>query len=1498
MAGYRRLLERGLGRTVQMLKNLQTEKHVRDVASAGLVDSSWYLERYPDVADSNIDAITHFVIYGFHEGRDPRPDVSIAKFKREWEAPEFPDANKSIYGLIKWFKQVRGETVEDAEQTNSAAAAAIEVLQDSGLFNFKYYLRQYPEVASRLHGSSRDMGLAALRHYIEHGASEGRNPNPMFDTRYYLDRNPDVARSSINPLLHFATYGWAELRSPSPEFDTGWYYITNALEVGVEVNPLWHYLETDEGSRVRSRPSSPISPEDRHQLAAAVEELLESNTLSASRCNAVGCYLMKKGLAALAESCFRHGLSTNHDHGDCLAGLVRSLRKQGKWWQLADLLDSKMGLIAEDSSLLFSLGEARERMRQWSLASIAYSKALGCAPPDPDLHYRLGFCYEQLQSADQSAAHYSFAISLDTSLRASRFGIGVFHQKYGRWSAAAAAYRKETHLSPIDEELWYRLGVALDRQYLWAQAEDAYRKSLFLNTTASLTHYRLGFVLERQEKFADAAIAYFAALRLTTRAEPLWVYRWAYVLAKDGRFEEASEAFQVLGDHFGKSVKESGSTGRYLAHDLIVAASSTSPDLKSYFDNLSKARPWGETEAISSSAEAHYRRGEAAELAGNYVDAVREYSTAIERQSDFLPSWYFRLGFCLARQGKYEAACNAYSKMVVIGRPVGVDMTAYERNADLLAVMHYNEYLETLPVRKRTILYESYHGMSMACNPLAIFKCVAADQRYSDWTHIWVLSDLDDIPAPSASNALGDNVIYIRRNSDAYRRYLASASHLVSNSTFPSWFIRRPEQSYLNTWHGTPFKALGKDNAESVMEHRNTARNLLQASHLITANPHTTRVLMQSYDVAELFNGKVAETGYPRVDLLLNSTSELRDRLRKRLGLAADEPVVLYAPTYRGSRESPKLEASRLVAVLQKIGRRCRNLVFRGHYFTEDLIGQLNVPAIVAPHDIDTCELLSIVDVLITDYSSIVFDFIPSGRPIVFFVPDEDAYRRSRGLYFDFTELPGTVCSDLPQLESELVKLLSSRMWNSSRPDPAAMMQYCPMEDGRSSIRAVEFFLESCEDYVVEHYRTSKSAILTYGGEFLPNGITTSLLNLSEAIDESELGYRNIISVDADAITSSTKKLDKFRALSAGTGVIARTGRMVMSPEERWLTDRLGVHLALSGEEQWSVYGQAFKREFRRLFGDSRVAVLVNFDGYSRYWTSLFGFGGDPQRRVTYLHNDMLGERDTRFPHLASIFQLFSRYDKLVSVSESVCAVNKVGLGPLLNIPESRFVYCDNLLNPNAAIELAQRPIDEEIERWIGPDGLLFVTMGRLSPEKGHEKLIRAFSNLLQMGIGRPKLVIAGEGPLLMRLRRLILDLGLESSVLLAGQLSNPYPLLKRCDLFVFSSDYEGQGLAILEALILGKPVVSTNVPGPKTVLAGGQGLLVENSEEGLQQGMAKFITGELCLAPFDVVAYQENALRAFVDSVLADGSSGANANLERARTGMSKGIAQAEEST
>jgi CDP-glycerol glycerophosphotransferase len=319
----------------------------------------------------------------------------------------------------------------------------------------------------------------------------------------------------------------------------------------------------------------------------------------------------------------------------------------------------------------------------------------------------------------------------------------------------------------------------------------------------------------------------------------------------------------------------------------------------------------------------------------------------------------------------------------------------------------YPAMLRGAPLRDQ-VLFISWKGKSCGDNPLGIAEELR--RRGDDREHLWAVTDWS-VPVPAGGTA-------VLRGTQEYYEALARSKHLISNDDMQAPFRKRDGQFYVQTWHGTPLKKIGFDIANpqfisgtAYFDH--LAKDIAQWDLLLSPNPFSTHVMRGAFR----YEGEIGEYGYPRNDLLGRSdAAAVAARVRDRLGLPAGKRVVLYAPTWRDNqvyangrryRFDMRLDLERAWAELGE------DYVFliRGHHHMAD-----DVPAAMRPGFAvnvtaypDITELYLVSDLLITDYSSTMFDYAVTGRPMLFFTYDLADYRDNlRGFYFDFeAEAPG-----------------------------------------------------------------------------------------------------------------------------------------------------------------------------------------------------------------------------------------------------------------------------------------------------------------------------------------------------------------------------------------------------------------------------------------------------------------------------------------------------------
>lgn len=354
------------------------------------------------------------------------------------------------------------------------------------------------------------------------------------------------------------------------------------------------------------------------------------------------------------------------------------------------------------------------------------------------------------------------------------------------------------------------------------------------------------------------------------------------------------------------------------------------------------------------------------------------------------------------------------------------------------------------------VFFESFYGRQVSCNPLALDREIA--RRFPDRTRYWsVTSERQSVPSGAVPLLVGGREWFAARR---------GARLLIVNDWLRYGFRRRRGQVVLQTWHGTMLKhlALGRPRV-SLRTRIAIRRESRRWSLMLSQNPHSTEQFRASY----AFTGEILETGYPRDDRLAQAlagetVNPVAVRLaRAELGVPADARVLVYAPTWRdrGVTLVDDLDVGRLA---EELGEEWV-VVARGHTRTHAFgtYSGAGGRVVDASHHPDVSTVILAADVLVTDYSSIMFDAAVSRTPMLFFVPDLAAYRdRERGFTFDFErEAPG------PLLDTRDAVVAHARAWATAGRDAewgrgyaaaaeAWRERFAPHDDGSAAARVVD----------------------------------------------------------------------------------------------------------------------------------------------------------------------------------------------------------------------------------------------------------------------------------------------------------------------------------------------------------------------------------------------------------------------------------------------------------
>ncbi|AMG34300.1 glycosyltransferase [Staphylococcus saprophyticus] len=659
-----------------------------------------------------------------------------------------------------------------------------------------------------------------------------------------------------------------------------------------------------------------------------------------------------------------------------------------------------------------------------------------------------------------------------------------------------------------------------------------------------------------------------------------------------------------------------------------------------------------------------------------------------------------------------------------------------------------------------------------------------------------------------------ENVTYVKKESYEFLKCLSSSEIIINCDILPSYFIRKKEQKVIQLTDIFSGQLDEKDQYEKFKI--DIQRTLFQSSHILFKNKKETELYTKLFNLKNIFNGKIYED--------LN----------------------IYCPVTENEEKSGVM-------------------IFTKKYTRKQVI-----------------ELLKV--------GNSIFDDL-----FIYVHPTLHKY------YSHFKELQFILIKS--NISKEFLNLQSSIVISDNYADLIGIANYhidfnlddlkvtlVEKQNYISNFNTIKNIIKGNEDDFISLNNNNKMNILMYCGGFLNNGITSSAINLSNQIDYNKY---NLIIIDK----SNLGEVEKYNMnrLNDNVNLIYRMGQSNTTFSEfrknQFVTQRRGYRKYL-GEKELKTFS---RRELKRLLGDIKIDIAIDFSGYVPFWTSIFAFS-DARTKIVYQHNDLKSETEKQingeFKHkyiLPRVFSLYRFYNKIISVSLQTKELNARNLKNYASYRKFDFVnnsidYEDilekirgknsnnQLLINNKEYYLIESYKNMNIiePKSINKTGIQLITIGRLSPEKDHHKLLLSLKKVIdeypEIDIN---LIILGSGVMEDELKKLVNQLGISEYVSMKGQVDNPYQYLNEADCFILSSNHEGQPMVLLEALALHKPIIATDITGNRSVLEGTNGQLVENSIEGLKNGIIDLINGNIKKnTQFDINKYNESAISRFYTKV------------------------------
>ncbi len=419
----------------------------------------------------------------------------------------------------------------------------------------------------------------------------------------------------------------------------------------------------------------------------------------------------------------------------------------------------------------------------------------------------------------------------------------------------------------------------------------------------------------------------------------------------------------------------------------------------------------------------------------------------------------------------------------------------------------YRKY-RVKPIEDKSVFLFSQQGKNLHGSMFYLLKELVNNEEYADYTiYLGVHSSaVEKFRNLLASYNMLNRITPVIDESDAFAKALAVSHYLFSDTSVPTYFVKRRQQVYLNTWHGTPLKTLGKATANDFFDIANVQKSFIMSDYLLYPSEYMRDIMLRDYMLVGLAKNKLLMSGYPRNEIFFSQKAQL---IREEIGVEKKQ-LIAYMPTWRGNVRSVSSNEQIEITLnlLREIDSSLKeNQVFyvNMHPYVNDKIDFKEFKNIKKfPSQYETYEFLSCCDVLITDYSSVFFDFAVSKKKIVLFVYDEEEYLADRGMYLSLSELPFEKVYTVPQLmtavESENI---------SSEEYEKFVKTYCSYDRKDVSRAILEQVIQNKDSglKIEDMPKSSKKNILVYAGAFKASHLTEDFIKKASNTNESECEF-------------------------------------------------------------------------------------------------------------------------------------------------------------------------------------------------------------------------------------------------------------------------------------------------------------------------------------------------------------------------------------------------------
>ncbi|MDE6141514.1 MAG: CDP-glycerol glycerophosphotransferase family protein [Bacilli bacterium] len=356
----------------------------------------------------------------------------------------------------------------------------------------------------------------------------------------------------------------------------------------------------------------------------------------------------------------------------------------------------------------------------------------------------------------------------------------------------------------------------------------------------------------------------------------------------------------------------------------------------------------------------------------------------------------------------------------------------YSTRTKILKKKYLKNFYNKYEVNDKLCVFESFNGRKYSDSPKAIYLRMLEDKKYKDYHFVWAFAN------PENFCELNNNprTTVVKYGSDEYKKIYATAKYWFTPSRLPDYIVPKENQIYCQFWHGTPLKRLGFDIKTKGMNAMHTVKDWQRMyqydasryTYMVSPSKFTSEKYRSAFNLKAV--GKencILETGYPRNDALFKYTEKDIKKIKKDLGIPKDKKVILYAPTWRDNQHQAGVGYTYELGIdFDKFQKKFKDeyvILFTVHYLVASRMDLSKYDGfIINVSDYpDLNDLYIVSDMIITDYSSVFFDYANLKRPMLFYMYDLEIYKGNmRDFYFDLKELPGPIVEKEEDLYKEI----------------------------------------------------------------------------------------------------------------------------------------------------------------------------------------------------------------------------------------------------------------------------------------------------------------------------------------------------------------------------------------------------------------------------------------------------------------------------------------------